>query len=77
MADVERFDMPMKLGLKLGAIVGLDDVHTEREPSQDLVDKPDRRALVTRVVDLEDANARAIVNSGELIQPLLRARDPL
>ena len=66
-----------KLGLELGAVVGLHDVHAERQPPQDVVDEADRRALVAGVVDLEHANARAVVDGRELIEALSGARDPL
>src|SRR5687767_10208108 len=49
----------------------------ETAAAQHLVDEVDRRRLVTGVVDLEHADARAVVDGRELIQPLPRARDAL
>ena len=37
-ADVESFEMPVKVGLEFGAIVSLDDVDAERQPAEDVVD---------------------------------------
>ena len=42
MADVLRFEMPVEASLELGAILRLDDQHTKRQPSDNLVDKLDR-----------------------------------
>jgi hypothetical protein len=42
MADVLRFEMPVEAGLELGAIIRLNDQHTKRQPSDNVVDKPDR-----------------------------------
>ena len=67
----------MKLRLKLGAVVRLHDVHAKRQPPHDVVDELDGRALVARVVHLEHPNARAIVDGGELIEPLPGARNAL
>lgn len=67
----------MKLGLKFGAIVGLDDVDPEGEAPDHFIEKPDGRALVAGIVDLEDANACAIVDRRELVQSLRCARDAL
>ena len=36
-ADVPRLEVPVELGLELGAVVGLDDVHTKRQPPHDLI----------------------------------------
>src|SRR6478735_12597955 len=77
MTHVARLHVPVKLRLKLGAIVGLHDVNTERQPLQDSVDEADGRALITRIVDLEDANARAIIDGRELVQALARAGNAL
>ena len=77
MANVQRLDVPMELRLKLRPVVGLNDVDAEWQPTQDLVDEPDGRPLVAGVVDFEDANAGAVVNGGELIQPLLGTRNAL
>lgn len=47
------------------------------KPPTHLVDEPDRRALVAGVIDLQDANARAIIDGRELVEPLSGAGDPL
>jgi len=77
MANVQRLDVPMELRLKLRPVVGLNDVDAEGQPTQDLVDEPDGRPLVAGIVDFEHANAGAVVNGGELIQPLLGTRNAL
>lgn len=69
--------MPMELGLELGAVVGLDDVDAEREALPHFVDELDSPALIAAVVHLQDSNARAIIDRGELIEALARARDAL
>lgn len=60
----------MKSRLKLGAVVCLNDVHPKWSPSHHLVGEFDRRALVARIVHFQHANARAVVDGGELIEPL-------
>src|SRR5580700_2407736 len=67
-ADVEPFEMPVKRRLELGAVVRLYDVHPEREPTDHFVDELRGRALIAGVVDLEDADPRAVINRCELIQ---------
>jgi hypothetical protein len=42
MADVLRFEMPVKAGLKLCAIIRLDDQHTKGQPSDEVIHKADR-----------------------------------
>jgi hypothetical protein len=74
-ADIAFLQVPMKLGLELGPIVGLDDVHTKRQPAYDLVDELNRRSLVAGVVYLQHANPRAVINRRELVQSLPRAGD--
>jgi hypothetical protein len=69
MPDVAGLDVPMKLRLELGAVIGLNDVDAERQSAHHLVNELDRRALIARVEDLEDPDPRAIVNRGELKQP--------
>ena len=49
----------------------------KREPSQDLVEKSDRRALITGVEDLEHADTGAVVDGRELIEPLAGTGDAL
>src|SRR5262245_8306848 len=69
--------MPVKARLELGTVVGLDNQHSKWQTSQYLVDEADRRALVARVVDLQHAEPRAVIDRRELIEPLLGARNPL
>jgi hypothetical protein len=60
------------------AVVGLHDVNAKRQAlPPHVVNEPHRRALVAGIVNLEDANASAVVNRRELAQPFVRARDPL
>ena len=77
MADVEAFDVPMELGLELGAVVRLNHVNAERQPAHDFIDELNRRPLVAGVVHLEHPKARAVVDRGELIQALLGAGNAL
>src|SRR5690348_563443 len=77
MANVQRLDVPMELRLKLRPVVSLNDVDAEGQPAQDLVDEADGCPLIAGVVDLGHANASAVVNGGELIQPLVGARNTL
>ena len=76
-ADVQSLEMVVELRLKFCSVVGLHHVHTEWEASEDFVGEWHRRALVARVIDLENANARAIVDRGELVETLPGARDAL
>ena len=69
--------MPVKVGLELGAIVGLNDKDAEGESPEDVINEGDRRALIARVKNLQHANPRAVVDGGELIKPPARARDAL
>ena len=52
-------------------------MNAKRQALSDFVDESDCRALVARVVDLQHANPRAIVDGGELIQSLARAGNAL
>ncbi len=67
----------MESGLELGSIVGLDDEHSKRQPTYDLVDESNRRSLFAGVVNLQHADSRAVVDGGELVQALPRAGDAL
>ena len=69
--------MPVEVRLKFGTIVGLHDMDAKRQPPQHVVHEINRRGLIARVVDLEDANPRAVVDRGELIEPLPCARNAL
>ena len=60
--------MPVKLRLELDAVVGLHHVHPKRQAGHDVVHEENGRALIERVVDLQDANAGAIVDGRELIE---------
>jgi len=75
--DIERFGVPVTLRLELCTVVGLQDEDTEREPSSNLVQEPDCRALVTGIVDLHLPDAGAVVNGRELVEPFGGARDAL
>ena len=68
--NIEVLEVPVELRLKLGAVVGLHHVHAKRQSTDVLVDELHGRALVARVVDLQDANSRAIVNGRELVPEL-------
>src|SRR6185503_5616544 len=75
--DVEALQVPVELRLELGAVIGLHDVDPKRQTPPHVVDESDRHALVARVVNLEDANPSAIIDRGELVQPLARPRNAL
>jgi hypothetical protein len=75
--NIQTLQVPVELRLKLSAVVRLHHVDAERQPVPDVVDESDGGALVARVVDLQHANPGAIVNGGELIEPLAGAGDPL
>jgi hypothetical protein len=75
--DIAHLEMPVKLRLKLGAVIGLDDVDAERQSARYVIDELDGRALVTRIVDLQDPNPGAIIDRGELIESASRSWDPL
>src|SRR5688572_442714 len=68
MPNVAVLEMPVELRLKLGAVVGLNDVDAKRQAAQDIIDERDGGPLRTGVVDLEHANAGAIIDRGELIE---------
>jgi len=50
--NVQRLEVPVELGLELGTVIGLHDVHAERQSAQHLVDEDNGRTLVARIVDL-------------------------
>src|SRR5690606_13494926 len=77
MADVAGLEVPVELRLELRPIVGLNRQDAKGQPAQHLVDEADRGPLGARVVDLQDAKARAIIDGGELIQPATRSRNAL
>jgi len=52
-------------------------MHTERSPAEHVIDGANRRALIARIVDLEHADARAVVDHRELIEPFPCARNAL
>src|SRR5580765_4422386 len=58
MADVLRFQMPVKARLEFGAVVGLNHVDAKWESPQDVGNEADRTGLCARIEDLEHANAR-------------------
>ena len=75
--DVQALEMPMKARLELRPVVGLHDVNPEREPAHDIVHELDGRPLVAGVEDLQHADARAVIDRRELVEPRARARNPL
>src|SRR5688572_6803878 len=75
--NVFGLEVPVKLRLKLGAIVGLHHVHAKGEAPQDTVHKADGRVLIAGIKDLEHADTGAVINRGELIESSLAARNPL
>src|SRR6185503_916390 len=75
--DLEIVQMAVKLRLKLGPVVRLHRPHPERQPPPDVVDEADRGALIARVKDLQHADARAVIDRRELIEPFTGARETL
>ena len=71
------FEMPVEVGLEFGAIVGLNDVDAEGQSPEDVVDECDGRPLIAGVEDFQHANAGAIVDRRELVEPPARARNAL
>jgi hypothetical protein len=52
-------------------------MHTKRQPVSDLIKESNRGPLVAPVVDLQDTNAGAVVDRGELVEARPRARNAL
>jgi len=63
----------MKRGLKLRAIVRLDHVHPKWQTPQDVVHEANGCSLIARIEDLHYADAGAIIDRRELVQPALAA----
>ena len=76
-SDVLRLQMPMKLGLEFGAVVGLYDEDPKRQASEDVVNEADRRGLVAGVEYLEDSDAGAVVDGRELVEAFPAAGNTL
>jgi hypothetical protein len=67
----------MEARLELGTIVRLQCEDPERESLSNLVQEADGRTLIAPIVDLQDSDPRAVIDSGELIEPFARARNAL
>jgi hypothetical protein len=57
----------VEAGLELGAVVGLDDLDTEGQPCQDVVQELDGGLLIAAGVEAPDAQPGAVVDGGELV----------
>jgi len=55
MADALVQDVPVEACAELGPVVGLDDLHPEREPLQHVVQELDGGVLVAPVIDAQDS----------------------
>lgn len=77
MPDAELLQMPVKPRLELGSVVRLNDLNAEWQAARDVVCEADGSRLVARVIDLQDANPRAVVDRGELVEPLAGSRNAL
>lgn len=66
-ADASVEDVPVELGLELGAVVGLDLFDLEWELLQDVVEELDRGGLVVARVDPQHSQAGAVVDRGVLV----------
>jgi hypothetical protein len=51
-------------------------VQAKRETAPHFIDELDGRLLVTRIVDLQDADPGAVVDRRELVEPFGRPGDP-
>src|ERR1700682_945468 len=71
--DAAIQDVPVKGAGELGTVVGLDQLDPEGQSLQDVVDELNRCLLVESVVELEDPEPSAVVNSSELVVPLASA----
>jgi hypothetical protein len=65
--------MPVELGLKFRAVVGLDLLDDEGQLLEHVVDELDRGLLVEAVLDAKYPNPRAVIDGGELIVAFLAA----
>lgn len=75
--DVLVAQVPVECGLKLRAVVRLDHVDPKRQTAGNFVDELSSRLLGTRVIDLQNPDASAVVDGGELVEPPGRAWDAL
>ena len=66
MADALIFDVPVKLGLKLMAVIGSDLFDAEGELFDDVIDKVDRVCLCVFGVNLESPDTCSVVYRGIL-----------
>jgi hypothetical protein len=57
----------IELRAKLRSIVSLDALHSKGQLRQDIVDKGDRALLSVCTEDLQDSDASAVVDGGELV----------
>ncbi len=69
--------MPVEPRLELSAVIGLQHHDAEWESLSDFVQEPNSGALITPVVDLENAYPGAVIDGGELIKALLGPWDTL
>ena len=67
MAGASVQDVPVEAGAEFDAVVGLNDLHPEREPLQHIVQELDGRLLVELGIDPQDPQPGAVVNRGELV----------
>ncbi len=75
--DVEVSQVPMKLRLKLRAVVRLNNENSKWKPADNLVDELNRSALIAAVVNLQHPDTSAVVDSSELVKALGRAMNAL
>ena len=68
MAYSHVFDMPMKLGLELMAIIGSNGMHTERENLLDIIDEFNGSPLIVLGVDFHCPDPCCIIN-GRILEP--------
>ncbi len=66
-SDAPVEDVEVEGRLELRPVVGLDDLHPERELLEHVVEELDGRGLVQSVVEPQDPQAGAVVDGGELV----------
>jgi hypothetical protein len=64
--------MPVKVRLKLGAVVRLDDLDPEGKPTNDVIDEFDGCGLIAGVKNFKNSQAGTVIHRGELVEPLAR-----
>ena len=67
MLYVEALEVPVKVRLKLWSAICLNNEDSERQSTNNLIDKLDSSFLIAAVIDFKNSDSGAIVNSSKLI----------